>query len=124
MTQDKYTLQEVNIIMWLKALYDFDDPNFTDDTFDDKMMRFRYMTTGIKTDDLKNVLDKLMDKEIIDLSTEKCLFTVKGKAMMNALGAIKGWSDVNIQAIMNGTVALSKFVKEHFPEIVTIIATH
>lgn len=121
MANEKYTLSEINVIMWLKALYDFVNPDFPNDTFDDKMMKFRYKTADIETEDLQSVLEKLMNQGIVDLSTGRCEFTLKGITIMKALSAIKDLSDKTIQAIVNGTIDVTEYVKEHLIDILEIL---
>lgn len=121
MENERYTLSEINVIMYLKALYDFVDPNFSKDTFDDKMKKFRYQTADITTEDLQAVLEKLMNKGIIDLSTEKCVILNKGEVMMKALTKLESLSDKKVHAILNGTIAVTEFVKEHLVEILAIL---
>ena len=98
-----------------------DSPNCCNDTFDDKMKKFVYITADIETDDLQNLLEKMIDDNFIDLSTEKCILTVKGKALMKALGTMYKIPDEKVRDIVEVTKDIFHFAEQHLSDIISII---
>ena len=121
MSRERYELRDVHILMWMAVLNNFEDPNCCNDTFDDKMKKFVYITADIETDDLQNLLEKMIDDNFIDLSTEKCILTVKGKALMKALGTMYKIPDEKVRDIVEVTKDIFHFAEQHLSDIISII---
>ena len=121
MSRERYELRDVHILMWMAVLNNFNDPNCCNDTFDDKMKKFVYTTANIETDDLQNLLEKMIDDNFIDLSTGKCILTVKGKALMKALGTMYKVPDEKVRDTIEITKGIYDFVKKQLSSIITKI---
>lgn len=121
MSRERYELRDVHILMWMAVLNNFKDLNCCNDTFDDKMKKFVYITADIETDDLQNLLEKMIDDNFIDLSTEKCILTVKGKALMKALGTMYKIPDEKVRDIVEVTKDIFHFAEQHLSDIISII---
>lgn len=121
MGTQKYELKDVHILMWLAVLNNYKDPDYCNDTFDDKMHRFIYLTADIEKDDLQNLLVKMQEDNFIDLSTEKCILTLKGKALMKALGTMYKVPDEKVRDNIEITKDIYDFVKKQLPSIILTI---
>lgn len=121
MGRERYELKDVHILMWLAVLNNYKDPDYCNDTFDDKMHRFIYLTADIETDDLQNLLVKMQDDNFIDLSTEKCILTVRGKALLKALGTMYKVPDEKVRDTIEITKGIYDFVEKRLSDIISII---
>lgn len=123
MSNERYELRDVHILMWMAVLNNFKDPDCPNDTFDDKMKKFVYRTANIEINDLQHLLEKMIDDNLIDLSTEKCILTVKGRTLMKALGTMYKLPDEKVMDIVEVTTSIFHFAEEHLSDIISIILT-
>ena len=123
--EQEFTLNQVSVLMWVKALNDFENPDCPNDTLDDKIEKFDNETANIDIDTFKDGLEKMCSIGVLELSGEEQVYqlTTNGKALMAALSAAKGFSDETMKKILNGTIKMVDFVKEHKSEILSIILT-
>ena len=123
--EQEFTLNQVSVLMWVKALNDFKNPDCPNDTLDDKIEKFDNETANIDIDTFKDGLEKMCSIGVLELSGEEQVYqlTANGKALMAALSAAKGFSDETMKKILNGTIKMVDFVKEHKSEILSIILT-
>ena len=116
------TVEEVSVILWIKALYDFKNPNCPNDTLDDKLKKFDFTTANLYREDYENGIAALIDLGalVIDAEDNVAKLTTKGNLLMVSLSAIKDFSDETVKNIMNGSIIVSDFVVEHRKEIGSI----
>lgn len=118
MGTERYELKDVHILMWLAVLNNYKDPDYCNDTFDDKMHRFIYLTADIKEEDLNILLEKMRNDNFIDLSTGKHVLTLKGKALMKALGTMYKVPDEKVRDTIEITKGIYDFVKKQLSSII------
>lgn len=126
-TKQHLTTEETAILLCVKALNDFKNPDYPEDTLDEKIKKFDSTSDNIGVENFKAGLKKLESMEVlesVELEDDKYGYalTAKGKVVMNALSAIKGFSDETVQKIVNRAINVSAFVKEHGLEIIGILS--
>lgn len=115
--------KEVSVILWIKALYDFENPDCPHDTLDDKLKKFDFTTAKLYKEDYEAGIAALIDIGALTIDDESNVakLTTKGNILMVSLSAIKGFSDETVTNIMNGTIIVTDFVVEHRKEIASIL---
>lgn len=121
------TQEEVVVLLCVKALNDFKDLECPNDTLDTKINKFDYTSEdGMYKETFIDGLKKLETLGIIHIQLEDedsyYVLTAKGKVTMKALSAIKGFTDETVQKIVNGTISVLDFTKEHWLDILTILS--
>lgn len=121
--QKELTVEEVSILLWIKALNDFTDPDIPEDTLDSKINKFEVESAGIEREVFEKGIEAICELGILreSGSEPEIELTTQGKAVLTALSTIKGLSDESVQKILTGTINVIKFAKEHKEEIFTII---
>jgi len=124
-TQQELTTDQVAVLMWVKALNDFKDPDCPNDTLDDKIEKFDLISADLSSTTFLDGMNAIKELGVIDVVGDEEIYrlTDKGKALMVALSAIKGLSDETIKNILNGSIKVKDFVIEHREEIISIIIT-
>lgn len=120
------TDREMVALMIIKALDEFETEDPEDNNINYKIHAFEIdeKEEGITTEEFENALIKFDNFGIFDASNEsEYVFTLKGKALMAALSAMKNLTDDVKRGIINGTLKTVDFVKENKSEILTIILT-
>lgn len=115
---------EMATLMILKALNDFKPYNLSNDNFDYKLKSFRFIEDdeGFTKEEFGASLMKLYEMGIFIVNCEEVAeLTLKGKALMVALSAMKSLTDDVKNKIFNGTIKAVDFVKENKSEIIAII---
>ena len=118
------TDREMVALMIIKALDEFETEDCEDNNINYKIHAFEVdeKEEGITTEEFENALIKFDNWGIFDASNEsEYVFTIKGKALMVALSAMKNLTDDVKCGIINGTIKAIDFVKENKSEIVAIL---
>ena len=120
------TDREMVALMIIKALDEFETEDPEDNNINYKIHAFEIdeKEEGITAEEFENALIKFDNFGIFDASNEsEYVFTLKGKALMAALSAMKNLTDDVKRGIINRTIKAVDFVKENKSEILTIILT-
>lgn len=113
------TRQEAEVMIWVKLLNDFSDPNCPNDTLDTKIEKFDVETAHIELEDFKKGLSKLIFLEILRFDEEKNIYelTGYGESVFAALTLLKNKKDKTIAFIWNGIMTAGEFIDKFSSDI-------
>lgn len=122
MERNKITLEEAEVLMYLKALYEFHDPDCPKDTLDDKILKFDITSSNLDPDDFNSGIDGLCELKILEYNEDgELASTEKGRAIIKALSVLKINDEEFFTKIYNGSVSLVDITKKHFDEILSCV---
>ena len=115
---------EMATLMILKSLNDFETYNVSNNNLDYKLKAFMFdeAEEGFTKEEYGASLMKLHEMGIFTVNCEEVAeLTLKGKALMFALSAMRNYTDDVRTKIYNKTIKAIDFVKENKSEIVAIL---
>lgn len=113
------TRQEAEVMIWVKLLNDFSDPNCPEDTLDTKIEKFDIETAKMELNDFKKGLNKLISLDILKLDEEKNVYelTGYGELVFVALTPLKNRKDKTIALVWNGIMTAGEFIDKFCGDI-------
>lgn len=118
------TLEQTSVLLWIKALNDFTDVDNAQDTLGIKLNKFDVESADFERADFICGIEALCKLGVLKQNEEEqeIELTMAGKSVLNALSTIKCLSDEAIHKILNGTINMVEFVKEHGIEIMSVVS--
>lgn len=128
-TTQQLNTEQVSILLWLKALYDFNGEGFEDSSFNDKYYAFEAVEdTGYTREEYDEYVDFWIANKVINKKGGKLSISKQGKKLFALIDDAGNEEDSEIKNILQAKLEktplddIVDFVKSHPKEIIDIIS--
>lgn len=114
-TENKFTMEEVEVLLLVKALDEFEMSDYPKYTLNDKIENFKESLFVEEHEAFENGLDKMEEAGLLvwDRGNDAYELTEKGKTLFQRLSLLDRFGDKAVKNMMNFQVYIKDFWDKH-----------